>query len=173
MKPILCVIDIQKEYSTPDRPFYISGLEASLTNAKSLLSYARKNDWQIIHVQHLQDGSIFSRTNEFSQFVDGFEPCDGELVCIKENFSSFSSLEFTTALLEKKQNEIFVIGYGSTMCCLSTIIDGYHRGFKFTFVADASNAKPTANFTSANLHNSATEILRTFGNVKNVSDIIS
>ncbi len=161
MKPTLCVIDIQREYNTADRPFYIQGIEASLKNAKALLEFARKNEWRIIHVQHLQDGNIFSRSNVYSNFIAGFEPQREELVCVKNNFSSFSSQEFTNAVSENRSSDLVLIGYGSTMCCLSTIIDGYHRGFNLTFVADASTAKPTPILNSTTLHGSAVEILTT------------
>lgn len=44
-KNILVLIDIQKEYVTPGRPFYLSGIEPSLENSRQLLEFARKNDW--------------------------------------------------------------------------------------------------------------------------------
>ena len=165
MKKILCVIDIQKEYSTCGRPFFIEDIELSLANAKLLLEFARKNKWDIIHVQHLQAGNIFSKSDIHAEFVKGFEPKSTELHIVKENFSCFSNLEFSSYLNKNKNSQIYVIGYGSTMCCLSTIIEGYHRGFKLTFVDDASGAKPTVKIPSKHLHDAATEIISTFAQV--------
>lgn len=173
MKNILCVIDIQKEYNSPNRPFYIPGIEDSLQNASRVLDHARANGWEILHVQHLQDGSIFSKEGSYSGFIDGFEPKSDEKICIKDNFSSFSSADFCRALENRTDAEIYIIGYGSTMCCLSTIVDGYHRGYNFTFISDASNAKPTQNLDSKTLHKSATEILQTFSKIKFTKDLLS
>lgn len=173
MNKILCVIDIQQEYNTPDRPFYIQGIEDSLKNALKVLNHARLNNWEIIHIKHLQLGNIFTHNSPYSNFINGFDPIEGEIICIKDNFSSFSSSEFFKALENKTSSEIYIIGYGSTMCCLSTIIDGYHRGYHFTFVSDASNAKPTAQLTSSVLHHSATEILQTFAKIASTKEILN
>ncbi|MGZ3768268.1 MAG: isochorismatase family protein [Bdellovibrio sp.] len=173
MQKILCVIDIQKEYNTPDRPFYIQGIESSLNKALEVLNHARKNNWEVIHIKHLQPGNIFNPESDFSEFINEFKPVKGESVCMKDNFSSFSSPAFTKILENKQNAEIYVIGYGSTMCCLSTIIDGYHRGYNFTFVSDASNAKPTSNLTSEVLHKSATEILQAFCKIRKTQDILN
>lgn len=172
MKNILCVIDIQKEYNTVGRPFHINEIEESLNNASAVLNHARKNNWDIIHVQHLQEGSIFSKNSPYAGFIEGFEPRENEVVCIKDNFSSFSSPEFRDALDGKENSQIYVLGYGSTMCCLSTIIDGYHRGYKFTFVTDASNAKPTKCLNSRKLHEAANEILQAFCSTKLTKEVL-
>ena len=70
-----------------------------------------------------------------------------------------------------KDYEIFVIGYGSTMCCMATIIDGYHRGFRFTFVQDASHSKRSAQFNEVVRHMHAVDQLSIFANITNTSDI--
>lgn len=63
--PTLVIIDIQKEYTTPNRPFYLKGIEPSLKNAQTLLAMARsQHNWQIAHVQHLrpeENAVIFNR----------------------------------------------------------------------------------------------------------------
>lgn len=53
MKKILCVVDIQKEYNSPNRQFYIPSIEDSLQNASRVLDHARANGWEILHMQHL------------------------------------------------------------------------------------------------------------------------
>jgi nicotinamidase-related amidase len=122
-------------------------------------------------VQHLQEKGIFAKGDANANFIDGFEPASGETHVTKGNFSSFSSPEFTNFLSPHKEKEIVVIGYGSTMCCLSTIIEGYHRGYNFTFVTDASAAKPTASHNTEALHKAATDILSTFCKVKTSTEV--
>ncbi len=170
--PVLCVIDIQREYNTPARPFYIPGIEASLANAEILLQHARAKKWDVVHVQHLQSEGIFKRGDALADFIAEFKPLPGETVAEKGDFSSFSSETFRNFLETRRDREIVVIGYGTTMCCISTIIDGYHRGFKMALVTDASNAKPTANYASPELHRAACEIIQTFGRLTHTKDLL-
>jgi ureidoacrylate peracid hydrolase len=172
-KPTLVVIDIQKEYITDKRPFRIESIAPSLENAKKVLNKARQAQWPIIHVQHLQDGQIFSRESEFSDFVDDFRPLKNEITVIKSNFSSYSNPEFTELMKRSAQDqqEIYVIGYGSTMCCISTIIDGYHRGNQMVFVEDASNSKKGAKLSESELHEAATQIISTFAKIITTAEV--
>ena len=87
---VLVVIDVQREYVTPGRPFHIKSIGPSLENAKNMLTHARGEGWPIVHVRHLQDGEIFNRESEFSDFVEGFAPQAGELEISKGNYSCFS-----------------------------------------------------------------------------------
>jgi nicotinamidase-related amidase len=162
---VLVVIDIQKEYITEGRPFFIKSIRPSLENAKKVLNYAREKKWRIIHARHLQEGNIFSKENEYSDYIPGFEPKDNELEALKNNFSCYSSLEFVKIMEQYKSDEIVIIGYGSTMCCLATIIDGYHRGYNMVFVSDASLAKSTLHFDEQSTHAYATDIISTFAKV--------
>ncbi|SFT01407.1 cysteine hydrolase [Marininema halotolerans] len=161
----LVLIDIQREYVTEGRPFHIRSIGPSLENAKKLLENARTEGWAIAHVRHLQEGKIFNDNSEFSDFVSGFEPRIGEREIVKNQFSCFSSPEFSQMMERLQEYRIHVIGYGSTMCCLSTIVEGYHRGFQMVFVHDASNAKKMDRFGEESHHAHVTEILSTFAEV--------
>lgn len=171
-KPILVVIDIQKEYNTPGRPFFLKGIAPSLEKAGRLLTHAREHQWKIIHVQHLQEGSIFNDPDGYGDFIDGFHPLPGEEHVIKNNFSSYSSEKFIQLTHDISDQRLIVIGYGSTMCCLSTIIDGYHRGHKYVFVHDASWSKSGGELTEESRHLHATETLRTFSDVQTTDQIV-
>lgn len=161
-KPILVVIDIQKEYVTEGRPYFINGIEPSLDRARATLAAARAVGWEVVHVRHLQEGDIFGSASAYSGFVVGFEPIDGEADFVKGDYSCYSSAEFARMMKDNIGRSIYVIGYGSTKCCLATIIDGYHRGQKFYFVFDASNAKRSDRFDERSLHEHATDILRSY-----------
>lgn len=158
----LIVIDVQREYITPDRPFRIQSIGPSLEKAYAMLCFARSQGWPIVHVQHLQDGDLFNRSADTSDFIDGFVPARGETVAIKGNFSSFSSPVFTKFAAEHADHEFVVIGYGTTMCCLSTIVDGYHRGYRFALVEDACAARAARGHSEASMHEHATAILGPF-----------
>ncbi|SDX23548.1 Nicotinamidase-related amidase [Marininema mesophilum] len=167
----LVLIDIQREYVTEGRPFYIRSIGPSLENAKTMLEKARTEGWMVVHVRHLQEGEIFNADSEFSDFVQGFEPRIGEREITKYKFSCFSSEEFSEMMDRLKEYRIHIVGYGSTMCCLSTIVEGYHRGHQMIFIHDASNAKEMDKFSEESHHAHATEIMATFADVATTQEI--
>ncbi|MFA6409394.1 MAG: isochorismatase family protein, partial [Gammaproteobacteria bacterium] len=124
MRNILILIDIQKEYTSSNRSFYLKGIHPSLDNCKSLLTKARQLDWSIVHVKHLADesSSTFNPKEEFSQFAVGFEPKQGELVFIKNDRSCFTCKDFKDFIEKHKSDDIYVIGYNTPMCILSTMV---------------------------------------------------
>jgi ureidoacrylate peracid hydrolase len=171
-KKVLVVIDIQKEYTTPGRRFYLEHAGPSLRKAKEVLESARGRKWPVIHVKHLQAGDIFNRESAFSDYVEEFRPLSGEHEIVKSNFSCYSSPEFAELAARYKESELVVIGYGSTMCCLSTIVDGYHRGQSLVFVRDASSAKRTASLDEPATHRAATEILSIYSKVVDSEELL-
>lgn len=173
MKNVLLVIDIQKEYATKGRPFHINGIEQSLANAILVLDHARKNNWEIIHIKHLQDGNIFNVNHNESNYIEGFKPMDNEKEFIKRNFSCFSNPDFAIYCEQFKASKIHVIGYNSRMCVLSTIIEGYHRGHYFALVKDASNAKSDDERTEEVMHSTMVSVLSVFADILSTNDLIN
>lgn len=161
----LIVIDIQREYISAGRSFHIGSIGPSLQNAYLMLQHARNESWPIVHVQHLQDGVLFNAASDTSDFIDGFVPEAGEVHAVKGNYSSFSSPAFVEFVKQHADHEFVVIGYGTTMCCLSTIVDGYHRGYRFALIEDASAALAADGHSEASMHQHATAILKTFARV--------
>jgi ureidoacrylate peracid hydrolase len=171
--PTLVVIDVQKEYITPGRPFYLSGIEPSLSNARRLLEHARAEGWSIIHVQHLQDGAVFNRDDPASGFIESFEPFAAELHVKKDKLSAFTNPQFAAAIEAADSADIFVMGYGSTMCCLATVVDAPLYGRKLTFVHDASWARaPGPAFNEAETHRHATAIIGIHGKLATVEQVM-
>ena len=167
----LVVVDIQKEYTTPGRPFYLEQAGPSLKKAKEVLEAARRQGWPIVHVKHLQDGDRFNPKSPLSDYVEEFRPLPGEREVVKGNFSSYSSPEFARIVASAPEREYVVIGYGSTMCCLSTIVDGYHRGQRFVFVRDASSAKKTVSMDELSAHRAAVDILSIYSKVVTAAEL--
>lgn len=175
MKNILILIDIQKEYITKNRPFYLNGINESLHNCKKILSMARDKNWEIAHVVHAKEGGkIFATNSEFTELVEGFEPIASERVFTKSLYSCYSDEAYAEYMRENKSNKIYIIGYNSIMCCLSTIIEGYHKGQNITFVQDASLAKSTKDFTEEDMHKHSVSIIETagFAEVINTADLL-
>jgi ureidoacrylate peracid hydrolase len=161
----LVVIDIQREYISAGRAFHIASIAPSLHNAYLMLTYARREGWPIIHVQHLQDGDLFGTSSDTSGFIDGFMPEPGEAHATKGNYSAFSSPTFVDFVAQHADHEFVVIGYGTTMCCLSTIVEGYHRGYRFSLVQDATAALSADGLSEASVQQHATAILKPFARI--------
>ena len=158
-KNILVVIDIQQEYTTPGRPFYLHGFEDSLEHCRQLLSFAREHAWQIIHVQHSNGESAerFNPKMPFFDFVEGFQPMQGEKHDVKNDFSCYSGEVFANAMESIDQmdqaSNVYLIGYNTIMCCLSTLEEARRKGHKMHLVTDATYAKAIAGVDEMSMHN--------------------
>jgi nicotinamidase-related amidase len=141
--PLLVALDVQREYVTPGRPLHLRGIEPALENCRRLLAHARARNWPVAHVRHLQDSHIFNATMEWSRFVEGFEPRGHEMVFTKENLSCYSASEFVRLMESAVHNQVYLMGFEAQACCLSTLVDAFHRGHALAFVGDASLARRT------------------------------
>ena len=170
--PILINIDIQREYTTQGRPFYLNGIEPSLRNCRRLLRHARASSWPVIHVRHIQKkGHLFDEAMEFSRFVEGFEPLPNEPVFTKSNLSCYSDPAFGRMMESACHDRVYVAGYNSLMCCLSTLVDAFHRGHRLNYVADASLARATKSADEAEAHRHATEILSIYADIVSTDQV--
>ncbi len=172
-KSTLIVIDIQREYFTPERPFYLAHGAASLERARAVLDVARTREFNIVHVQHLQDGAVFNKDGELSQFERGFEPREGEHWIIKSQLSAYTNPAYRQLIEGFKDGPIYVIGYGSSMCCLATIVTGASMGHRYTLIADASWARsPVGEITEEAMHRQMVAALAIHGSICQSGDII-
>ena len=173
--PTLVLIDVQQEYFTKGRPFFLERGAPTLRKARNLLRSARAEGWTIIHVQHIQDAGVFEKGSTAADCVKGFSPLPGEHHVIKSQLSSYSAPEFGP-LIDKCQeagSEVYVAGYGSTMCCLATIITGAHFGHKYNFVSDASWARsPAKPLGESATHVTMTAVLGIHANVTTTEQVI-
>jgi ureidoacrylate peracid hydrolase len=174
-QPTLILMDIQREYTTAGRPFYMQGIAPSLSNAKRLLDQARAHGWSVIHVQHLQNGPVFNLDGEYGAFVPGFEPEHGEAHVIKSKLSAYTNVSFQMLIdaALARGTELIVAGYGSTMCCLATVTSGALFGHRYTFVHDASWARSSGpECPEAEVHRYATATLGLHAKIASTGDIL-
>jgi len=171
--PVLVLVDVQKEYITEGRPFCLETIGPSLNNIGRLLAHARARGWAVVHMRHQQNSQCFTYGSEFSEFIDGFGPEGEERSLVKTDFSCFSCPEFQALVDRWRNREIIIVGYGATMCCLSTMIDAHHRGYDFTFVTDATCAKRSARFDEQDLKEHIVDIMGAFGNLTTTDEILN
>jgi len=175
MKNILVLIDIQKEYTTEGRPFCLNGIEPSLVKCRSLLDAARKCGWDIIHIQHSngKDAQRFNPDSDYFKFVEGFEPLSDEKWYVKNDFSCYSNSDFADYIdgIAKSGNEynIYLIGYNSVMCCLSTMEEARRKAHKICYIEDASYAKAIEGKTESESHQFMVSVYK----AKNLAKITS
>ena len=67
---------------------------------------------------------------------------------------------------------VYVMGYNSLMCCLSTIIEGQSRGHKLTFIEDASMAIATPNADEAAAHVHGVDLIAVYASVVDTEDVL-
>lgn len=170
--PILILVDVQKEYLAKGRPFYLETIGPSLANLRKLLAHARANGWKIIHMRHEQNDEYFAYGSELAEPIEGFDPLPGEYSFIKSNFSCFSNGEFQALIDRWRHEDIYIAGYGASMCCLSTIIDAHHRGHDFTFVKDATCARRTARFEEQDVKERVIDLVQAFGQLVSTDELV-
>ncbi|WP_342360222.1 cysteine hydrolase family protein [Terrarubrum flagellatum] len=171
--PTLVLIDIQKEYTTPGRPFFLQEIGPSLKNCRLLLSAARRAGARVIHVRHVQDGPVFKRGAAESDFVEGFSPLNNEIHLLKSKLSCYANERFAPLIDEAKPGSVYVAGYGSTMCCMATVAAAPLFGHKLNFIHDASWARSSSGLSEEELHRNATAILGIHGALATTKETIA
>ncbi len=61
---VLVLIDIQKEYTTPGRAFSLKGIEQSLSNAKRILDFARKQHMDGVFAKVINTATVLQLQNQ-------------------------------------------------------------------------------------------------------------
>jgi nicotinamidase-related amidase len=94
-------------------------------------------------------------------------------VFVKEQRSCYSNPGFARLMAKLRSRPVFVIGYGSPICCLATFVDAHSRGHALTFVGDASHARAFADLGESEAHRSATRIIGLYGTVATADDVFA
>ncbi len=170
--PILLAIDIQQEYISKGRPYYLDGIEPALDNCHRVLDHARQNRWPVIHMRHLQDSHLFNEELPFSRFIEGFEPLAHEMVFTKHLFSCFSNAEFEALMDTTRHHPVYVMGFDAQMCCLSTVVDAMHRGLRLNFIGDASLGRATSLGDERQSYEWTKEILAVYADIVDTETVI-
>lgn len=171
IKPTLVLINIQREYITQG-PYFLEGIVPSLANCQNVLAHARRHSWSVLHVRHVTDGRVFGGTR--AEPINGFASSFGEPVFVKTKISPYTNEQFKSVMLALRGSGVFVMGYGSTQCCLSTMVSGGALGLRHTFISDASWARARSSHVSeADSHRAAIDIIRIHGNVQTTAEVLA
>ena len=124
---ILLVVDVQKGIT--DNRLY--AYDAFISNIKKLIDSARKNNVEIIYVQHDDGpGTGFSIGDKDFEIADQVAPDKDEKVFVKTINSCFGNTDFCEYLEESGEKELMIIGLQTNFCIDATVKSAFERGYK-------------------------------------------
>jgi nicotinamidase-related amidase len=162
----LLVIDMQRDFLAEDSPFARAPGNATLREAmpaaRRVLDAARGVVSTIVHTRegYAADGSdvspakaemgyvgipgpygaVLVRGNRGHDFMDGFEPAEGEHVVDKAGFSAFFRTGLDDLLAARRVTHLLIAGVTTECCVHSTLRDAVERGYLCLTIADACAA---------------------------------
>lgn len=170
--PIFVFVGLQLEYVSEGRAHYLASGPSAVCKCGRLLERLRALKMPIAHFRLVQTGHFFNRASPYSQWIDTVRPQPHEYVFEHELPSCYSNSPFCELMDGVEQPEIVLSGLSGEFTCLSTVIEGFHRGHKTTFVADCS---ASASFGSGECeaHEAVQRIVELYSNVVSLDDVLS
>lgn len=169
--PLLVVVDIQREYIEHGRPLCLETIENCLYRCSRVLAHARDQGWDIAHVMWRQKGRLFNEGQLFTEMISGFHPRGSERVFVKPTASAYSNAEFAAMMDMREGADTYLIGFQGPSGCLATLVDGYSRGHRLFFVADASLSPRTSEADEPAAHKFLVDIARQYADVTTTADV--
>ncbi len=143
MKTALLLIDIQNDYFDEGKNPLVNSLSASL-KARELLSYFRKVNLPVIHIQHIsvRPGAAFFLPGTLgAQTHKNVHPVEGETVIEKHYPNSFRETILINKLTELKVESVVLCGMMTHMYVDATTRAAFDLGFKCWLADDACATK--------------------------------
>jgi nicotinamidase-related amidase len=123
----LIVIDIQKGI-TDERLYDFDGF---IKNVTSIIDAARKNNVEIIYVQHDDGpGTGFSFGDKDFEIADQVAPKENEKIFIKTINSCFGNNDLANYLRESKEKDLMIVGLQTNFCVDASVKSAFERGYK-------------------------------------------
>ena len=90
----------------------------------------------IRHFDDVEESPLYKESagSELHPSIKGF----AEIVVEKKTPSSFYKTELASLLEEFGVQHVFITGFNTEFCCMFTAISAYDRGYKVTFIEDAT-----------------------------------
>jgi nicotinamidase-related amidase len=142
-KTALIIIDIQNDYF-PGGTMELASADDTAAKAANVLSYFRKEEMPVIHVQHLalQEGATFFLPNtEGAEIHKSMTPLKTEKVITKNFPNSFRDTELLDYLKENDISKLVICGMMTDVCVASTTRAAMDYGFENTIIIDAVTTK--------------------------------
>lgn len=140
--PVVIVIDPQREYLAENRALRLPAPEMAIENCRDIVRFAHELGLPLAIMRWHQRGKFLADVNGFAGWLDGLAPRGSDMVFERCAPSCYSNHAFAEMMDAGGGEHAVVAGFTGALACLSTIIDGYHRGHRLTFIADASASHP-------------------------------
>jgi nicotinamidase-related amidase len=132
----LVLVDYQNEYLSG--PLALSGADAAVARAATLLAAARAAGAPVVHVAHNgRPGRLFDRDAERGQIIAALAPTAREAVIEKRLPNAFAGTDLHRVLAEAGRTNIIVVGFMTHLCVSSTARAALDLGYRVTIAADA------------------------------------
>ncbi|MBZ6078881.1 cysteine hydrolase family protein [Microvirga puerhi] len=168
--PTLVLVDLQQEYVSPPRGLAMQQAEQALEKCREALVHARTMGFPVAFVRWLGHSAFFNTSAPFSRWIEGFEPTGGDMIFERDRPSCFASRQFADVMCGT--SNIVIAGFAGEAACLSTMIDGFHRGKRITYLADASASHPLGNLDEADVHNVIGKLASIYGEIQTTAEWI-
>jgi nicotinamidase-related amidase len=170
--PVLCFVDLQREYIAEGRALAVDQVEPWMGNCTRLLAFARRQRLPIAHFRQLRRGAFLNPATDFAGWIDEFRPRPSEMVFEREMPSCYSAHGFQ-AMVDHIDNPILVVaGLTSSGACLATALDCFHRNHAGCFISDASWSQPLGLIGGQEANALSTEIIRQYSDVMSTEELI-
>jgi len=159
------MVDLQAEFIAEGRAFHISSLESCLENCRLLLDIARKCRLPIAHFRRVTNGHFFNPRTRYADWIDTFRPRAHEHVYEREQSSCFSQRSFCNLIDTVDEPTIIFAGLCGEWSCLSTAIDGHHRGTRSIFLKECCATGAIGSMDEHQSHDVIFEIIPLYAEV--------
>ena len=123
----LIVIDVQKGIT--DERLY--DFDRFIKNVTSIIDVARKNNVEIIYVQHDDGpGTGFSFGDKDFEIADQVAPKENEKIFIKTINSCFGNNNLANYLRESREKDLMIVGLQTNFCIDASVKSAFERGYK-------------------------------------------
>jgi nicotinamidase-related amidase len=179
MSIALILVDIQQDYFPQGGMELVGSIEAS-REAKRLLTFFRKENLLIVHIQHIstrKDVTFFLPETEGINFHENVSPVASERIIEKHFPNCFRDTDLSEYLEHRGVRELVICGMMSHMCIDATVRAAFDKGYS-CFVAH--NACATKNLVFGGIDIPAecvhgafmTALSAVYGTVQSAEEII-
>lgn len=160
----LVLVDLHHGVSTGPRESSYQKSAGALVKCRAALRHARSAGLPVAFVRRIDPAATLRQLNRYPRWIEGFEPARSDMVFDRQLPSCYASAEFADMMNHVGGNYVLAGLFGESSC-LATAVDAFHRGHRFTYLADASASQPFDDIPGAELHRAVSRIISLYGNV--------
>ncbi|WP_456276364.1 isochorismatase family protein [Bacillus sp. AK128] len=138
MKKALLVIDVQNGIVN------FGDFEQELSKMEKVIKDFKDQELPVIFMRHIDEmeESPLYRDSAGSELHDSLKEY-ADCVIEKQTPSSFYKTELSDKLEQLGVEHVFIVGFNTEFCCMFTAIAAFDRGYKVTFIEEATGTVNT------------------------------